>query len=268
MFFRNRKLTQKERAIIEKMRRAIPSCECTDTQCKRIQAKMWARIEEIECGFARDRTLRFFGNRFTVVLVSLALVLLLGVGTTVAADKSIPGDALYPVDRAVEKAILAITFNPDARMRLLLSQADERVHELSVVRVIMEGMPEDRQDEYSNIEMEAIDDSSNALGEVVHIVRTWKVNINPDTYLAMADIFSDLDRMHFRQMRDMQALEAHMRQEQMLKDMAFRRAQMKKQYRSVIADLAKMHREKYSKPIAKVTTQSTFDYPSFPDPEL
>jgi len=59
--------------------------------------------------------------------LSLVLVVVLALatsGTVLAAESSVPGDALYPVKRSVETVQLALTWAPEARSALLVSLAD------------------------------------------------------------------------------------------------------------------------------------------------
>jgi len=62
----------------------------------------------------------------------LALVVASGLvtGTALAADPSQPGDALYPVDLAMEQAQLRITTQTQSRAQLQVKLADERAEEL------------------------------------------------------------------------------------------------------------------------------------------
>lgn len=63
-------------------------------------------------------------------LVVLVVASGLVTGTALAADPSQPGDALYPVDLAVEQAQLRITTRTQARAQLQVKLADERAEEL------------------------------------------------------------------------------------------------------------------------------------------
>jgi len=74
-----------------------------------------------------------------VVKILLVLGLIFGAagGTAAAADASVPGDLLYPLDLAMEDLQLALTSDPAAEADLLLQQANERVEEM--VRLVKRG---------------------------------------------------------------------------------------------------------------------------------
>ncbi len=64
------------------------------------------------------------------VIVAIVFALVAGTGGVIyAADGAAPGDALYPIDQAVESARLSLTSEPGATMELLLSLAEERLLE-------------------------------------------------------------------------------------------------------------------------------------------
>jgi len=60
-----------------------------------------------------------------------ALVLVVGAGS--AAANSIPGDAAFPLKRAIEEVRVALTFDDVERVRVLAEIADERLSELEKV---------------------------------------------------------------------------------------------------------------------------------------
>ncbi len=72
------------------------------------------------------------------------LVLSLGIGTAVAADRSKPGDTLFPVDRALEHLRLTLSLTDDARVRQLERIAVERERESTEVEAEHVAKPEDR----------------------------------------------------------------------------------------------------------------------------
>lgn len=65
------------------------------------------------------------------IVVTILVLSLVGGGGAVAyaADGSTPGDALYPLDTAIEDLRMAITTDPAARAELGLQIAQERLHE-------------------------------------------------------------------------------------------------------------------------------------------
>jgi len=60
-----------------------------------------------------------------------ALVLVVGAGT--AAANSLPGDAAFPLKRAIEEVRVALTFDDVERVRVLAELADQRLTELEKV---------------------------------------------------------------------------------------------------------------------------------------
>ena len=60
-----------------------------------------------------------------------ALVLIVGAGT--AAANSLPGDAAFPLKRAIEEVRVALTFDDVERVRVLAELADQRLGELEQV---------------------------------------------------------------------------------------------------------------------------------------
>ncbi|MEM4723873.1 MAG: DUF5666 domain-containing protein [Candidatus Hadarchaeum sp.] len=64
----------------------------------------------------------------TIVLVTLLLSAVLGAGTVAASAKSLPGDPLYAVKRATEEFQLLITFDRQAKVKLM-QKLDERRRE-------------------------------------------------------------------------------------------------------------------------------------------
>jgi len=60
-----------------------------------------------------------------------ALVLIVGAGS--AAANSLPGDAVFPLKRAIEEVRVALTFDDVERVRVLAELADQRLSELEQV---------------------------------------------------------------------------------------------------------------------------------------
>jgi hypothetical protein len=85
-------------------------------------------VSPLERGRSRRR------HRVAVVLIAATLGLLLMGGAAVAASGSaLPGQALYPVKKAVEKIELAFTNSPSSRAKLHLEFARRRLDELSAL---------------------------------------------------------------------------------------------------------------------------------------
>jgi len=74
-----------------------------------------------------------------VILVVLAIVVV-GSGTVVAADSSMPGSVLYPVKLATERVRLAMTFSDVGRVEFLVGMVDRRVAEID--HAVAKGRPE------------------------------------------------------------------------------------------------------------------------------
>jgi hypothetical protein len=74
------------------------------------------------------RRLRRFATSALAVVMIFALVASTG-AVAYAADESVPGDRLYGIDKAMERAQLSLTVKPLPTMKLLLSFAEERLLE-------------------------------------------------------------------------------------------------------------------------------------------
>lgn len=72
--------------------------------------------------------------RFTFLpkaaLASILIFFLAGAGVIVAAEKSGPGDTLYPVKNAVHKAKIVLSSNPADKAVLYLEEAEENIAEI------------------------------------------------------------------------------------------------------------------------------------------
>jgi hypothetical protein len=67
---------------------------------------------------------------FAAAAISAALVVFVLTSTVITAQAAKPGDALYGLDRAIDKAHLALTFNKGARANVAATIAVERQAEL------------------------------------------------------------------------------------------------------------------------------------------
>lgn len=77
--------------------------------------------------------LNIFNMDKQVILKGLVTLLALGgttTGTVVVADKAAPGDALYGVDRAIEKIQEAVAITPETKAKLANSLLEERMKEV------------------------------------------------------------------------------------------------------------------------------------------
>ena len=98
--------------------------------------RVWARLApRLESARPSRRPAWRHVLRPAYVLASLAVVFALGLGTTTAfaAEAALPGDALYPLKRGVEKARLVFSITPGADARLVSSFADRRLAEVEAL---------------------------------------------------------------------------------------------------------------------------------------
>ncbi|MBN1177773.1 MAG: hypothetical protein JXD18_01065 [Anaerolineae bacterium] len=75
---------------------------------------------------------------FATRLIGMMLAVLLGLttvggGVALAANDSLPGEALYPVKTAIEDLRIGLTSNPEARVALALQLVDERIAEIEAL---------------------------------------------------------------------------------------------------------------------------------------
>ncbi len=77
-----------------------------------------------------------FKKIYMMPAAAFAIILILGVGTSAAAEQSRPGDILFPVERALEEVRLAIATNDMEKTTLQIKYAEER---LSEMRSLLEG---------------------------------------------------------------------------------------------------------------------------------
>jgi len=94
----------------------------------------------------------FMSLRLAALAFSLLVVMLVGVRA--ASARALPGDVLYPVKRGLERVQLALAFDPAARERMLVEQAERRRAETQSVlglrrttRVEFEGVVESMQED-------------------------------------------------------------------------------------------------------------------------
>ncbi len=95
--------------------------------------------------------------RVVRALAAFLLALILGTaGLTLAAEGSLPGEALYPIKRGNEQLRLALATSPDARCVLLLAFAERRLDEVAAV-CSPSGCPDDLLADLGNQTEEAAD---------------------------------------------------------------------------------------------------------------
>lgn len=119
---------------LRQLRRVRPSLAFRQQAPAQLQRKLKASrrpvVERDTSGSAWSRL--FSGRRIARAVGALAVVSVLAGVTSAAAyaaDGSVPGDILYPVDRAVENFRLQFTVSPAVRLTLQLEFADERLVE-------------------------------------------------------------------------------------------------------------------------------------------
>lgn len=67
---------------------------------------------------------------FRLATAAVLLVLLTGTGVVFAAERSHPGEFLYPVKKVVDSIRVNLTQNPSSKIQLHLDNADQRIEEL------------------------------------------------------------------------------------------------------------------------------------------
>ncbi len=91
---------------------------------------LWAGIARAQETRMHETSLSIFNYKKHMIGALIALVIILGGGGAVAASNSAaPGDALYGLDLAVEKAKINFTADADKKDELRVKFADERVAE-------------------------------------------------------------------------------------------------------------------------------------------
>ncbi len=68
-----------------------------------------------------------------VLVIVLAVVIIGSTGVAVAANNSLPGDALYGIGRAIENAQMRIAFGDDAKAARQVDYAEKRFEELTTI---------------------------------------------------------------------------------------------------------------------------------------
>ena len=61
------------------------------------------------------------------------LIIMMGSGVSMAAQASVPGQALWPVKRSIEKAELTLTFSPVKETEIYIKHANERLDEIDKI---------------------------------------------------------------------------------------------------------------------------------------
>ncbi len=89
-----------------------------------------ARLRAAAGPIARGRAAGRWFRLATALAAALGLALAGVTGVAFAADAARPGDALYPLDRGIERLQLLLSTDPQQRAALLLGMADERLQEV------------------------------------------------------------------------------------------------------------------------------------------
>jgi hypothetical protein len=73
------------------------------------------------------------------------LIVLMGSGVSIAAQASVPGQALWPVKRSIEKAELTLTFSSVKETEIHIKHVNERMDEITKILGEENGAPEKRE---------------------------------------------------------------------------------------------------------------------------
>lgn len=114
-------VTSEERIASEALRRARETMP-TDART-RVRSRVMAEVH------AEARP-RFFAAQSRRIATAAAAFTMLGGGVAYAANGTLPGDALYPVKRAAENAIVAVLPAGEVENRLLVGLAERRAEEI------------------------------------------------------------------------------------------------------------------------------------------
>ncbi|MGD1992788.1 MAG: DUF5667 domain-containing protein [Anaerolineae bacterium] len=92
----------------------------------------------------RGKKMRFaFATRLIGIMLAVVVGLsAIGGGAALAAEDSLPGDALYPIKLAVEDVRMGLASDPEAQVALALQLADERTEEIEALIAQGETVPE------------------------------------------------------------------------------------------------------------------------------
>lgn len=82
-----------------------------------------------------DGSRSWLGLWYTRSAVMAVGMLVLLTGTAYAATSAVPGDALYPMKRAVEDTRIFLASSAETKARLQVQFTEERIHELETVKV-------------------------------------------------------------------------------------------------------------------------------------
>lgn len=109
-----------------------------------------------------------FGVRTVVALVLVAAFLFGGIGiTNAAAQRSIPGDALYPVKTTIERTRLSMTQDAGNRAQMKMTYAEKRLEEIG--KLITEGR-------FSEINLAVLSFESEINGAILELESLSKVD--------------------------------------------------------------------------------------------
>jgi len=116
--------------------RALPRPEPRPPALITAQARVWEAAmlkQRGEGSKARLLSRWLAGRRFSLayarLLAAVAVAVLIGFSSVVAAANSLPDSPLYPVKRTTERVQLFLTFNPSTKTQLHLSFAERRLDE-------------------------------------------------------------------------------------------------------------------------------------------
>ncbi len=100
---------------------------------------------------------------YRLAITSLLLVMFAGTGVVFAAERSHPGEFLYPVKKAVETIKINLTQNPEKKIQLHLDNANQRIEELE------NALEKSHTNEVQNITSSYEQEVKKATNEIKHI---------------------------------------------------------------------------------------------------
>lgn len=148
----------------------------TDDQVQRMKGTVLAAYRQTQSGSAPRAVSRppmeegVYGTKRSLlnklilkpmipIIIAIALVLS-GAGTAFAADQAKPGDALYPLDRAIERVTYNFAISDTAKANMLTKFAAERENEQTAL--VAEGRTEDAR--------QAAEDTKQALENAITVI--------------------------------------------------------------------------------------------------
>jgi len=124
------------------------------------------------------------------ILVLLTIIIILGFGTTVAADNSVPGDLLFPLDRAIENLRISLA-SADSKVDLRIEFAEERVQEFG--EIVEEEVDESEEEPVSDEDSVRLD---HGLQIAIETIENILSELLPENEIAIAALEEVLNRLN------------------------------------------------------------------------